>query len=238
MPAIYSVARGSIHTPVSMGEAGSVPLQLGRAVAFQYQSIAPAAARSTSVKFDKLGKIMVFFLGRGGPAETVRNSDVAIVPPAGNGTGDDDIQLTVSPGALQLTSLFRGIRTYFHPSNGGRWSLEIALMIGCVIDSLAARVGMESALRDDGRSLAGRELSRDDARLLTKGLLPLVLEMIYSKDATVETIANSCLSNLSTLSPKGVAPAFAELVLRALDPVASINHTHQARFLRLPSSLV
>ena len=227
MPAIYNLARASIHTPVSMGEAGSVPLQLGRQVAYQFQSIAPIAARSSSVIFGKLGKMLVFLVGRGGPTKMIRMSDVAIVPPAGDDCGSDGVQRMVSPGALQVLSLFRGLRTYVHPSNGGRWSVEIALMMYCVLDSLAARVGTESTLRDAGLSLPGGELSRDDALLLTTGLLPLVLEMIYSKDASVGAIANNCLCNLSTLSPKSVAPAFAELILRALDPVASINHTHQ-----------
>lgn len=234
MSDIYSLARASFHTPLSMGNAGSAPLPGSRHVAYQYQAIGPVASRSASAKLGKLGKMLVFLLGKGGPAALVRVSDVAIVPPAGGGTdgahdGDGgNTQRAVSPGALQLLSLFRGLRTYFHPSNGGRWSLEMALMMNYVLSSLTARVGRETALRDAGRLPRNGELSRDDAGLVVDALLPLVLEMVYSKDPSVGSISNLCLLNLAALSPKTLAPAAAELILRALDPVASINHTHQA----------
>eukprot|EP00903_Cladosiphon_okamuranus_P009771 g9290.t1 len=237
MADIYNFARASIHTPVSVGDAGSVPLMRGRPVAYQYQSFGPSASRSQGAKLNKLSKLMVFLLGKGGPAETVRVSDVAIVPATGqhamrvahdDGDGSGR-QRTVSPGALKLLSLFRGLRTYFHPSNGGRWSAEMGLMVNYVLRGLASRVGAESVLREGGLPPppAG-ELTRDDAGLVVDALLPLVLEMVYSKDPSVGSLSNMCLSALASLSPRSVAPAFAELLLRALDPVASINHTHQA----------
>lgn len=239
---IYSFARASIHTPVSMGDAGSAPLMRGRPVAYQYQSFGPSASRSPGVKLNKLSKLMVFLLGKGGPAERVRVSDVAIVPPAGQDigaaydAGDYARQRTVSPGALKLLSLFRSLRTYFHPSNGGRWSLEMGLMVNYVLRGLAKRVGAERVLREDGQpSPVTGELARDDAGLVVDALLPLVLEMVYSKDPSVGSLSNMCLSALASLSPKSVAPAFSELILRALDPVASINHTHQASPLSLES---
>lgn len=230
MSDIYSFARASIHTPVSVGDAGSAPLMRGRPVAYQYQSFGPPASRSPGVRLNKLSKLMVFLLGKGGPAEPIRVSDVAIVPPAGrDGDGDGDggngQRRTVSPGALRLLSLFRSLRTYFHPSNGGRWSLEMGLMVNYTLRALLSRVGAESVLREGG--LPTGELSRDDAGLVVDALLPLVLEMVYSKDPSVGSLSNMCLSALASLSPKSVAPAFAELILRALDPVASINHTHQ-----------
>eukprot|EP00752_Nemacystus_decipiens_P011025 g9797.t1 len=236
MADIYSFARASIHTPVSVGDAGSAPLMRGRPVAYQYQSFGPPASRSPGAKLNKVAKLMVFLLGKGGPAEPVRVSDVAIVPPAGqdvgatyDGGGSGQRQRTVSPGALELLSLFRSLRTYFHPSNGGRWSLEMGLMVNYVLRGLASRVGAETVLREGGLPLPPTgELTRDDAGLVVEALLPLVLEMVYSKDPSVGSLSNMCLSALASLSPKSVAPAFAELVLRALDPVASINHTHQA----------
>lgn len=205
-------------------------------MAYQYQSFGPSASRSPGAKLNKLSKLMVFLLGKGGPAEPVRVSDVAIVPPMGqdmvraahdDGDGSGR-QRTVSPGALKLLSLFRGLRTYFHPSNGGRWSVEMGLMLNYVLRGLASRVGAESVLREGGLPPppAG-ELTRDDAGLVVDTLLPLVLEMVYSKDPSVGSLSNMCLSALASLSPRSVAPAFAELILRALDPVASINHTHQ-----------
>lgn len=234
MADIYSFARASIHTPVSVGDAGSAPLMRGRPVAYQYQSFGPSASRSPGAKLNKLSKLMVFLLGKGGPAELVTVSDVAIVPPAGQDTGagyDGDggsRQRSVSPGALKLLSLFRSLRTYFHPSNGGRWSLEMGLMVNYVLRGLASRVGAEGVLREGGLPPppAG-ELTQDDAGLVVDALLPLVLEMVYSKDPSVGSLSNMCLSALASLSPKSVAPAFADLILHALDPVASINHTHQ-----------
>ena len=237
MADIYSFARASIHTPVSVGDAGSAPLMRGRPVAYQYQSFGPSASRSPGAKLNKVAKLMVFLLGKGGPVEPVKVSDVAIVPPAGpdmggaydgGGGSPAQRQRTVSPGALKLLSLFRSLRTYFHPSNGGRWSLEMGLMVNYVLRGLASRVGAESVLREGGiPTLPTGELTRDDAGLVVDALLPLVLEMVYSKDPSVGALSNMCLSALASLSPKSVAPAFAELILRALDPVASINHTHQ-----------
>ncbi|CAM9110826.1 unnamed protein product [Ectocarpus sp. 4 AP-2014] len=234
MADIYSSARASIHTPVSMGDAGSAPPTLSRRVAYQYSVFAPTAATSRGTKLKKLSKFMVFLLGKGGSAEVVKVSDVAIVPPAGEGIGgaqdghEGGVQRTVSPGALNLISLFRGLRTYFHPSNGGRWSLEMGLMVNYVLKSLASRVGGENVLRELGHTPPPGELTQDDAGLVIDALLPLVLEMVYSKDPSVGSLSNMCLATLASLSPKTVAPAAAELVLRALDPVASINHTHQA----------
>lgn len=237
MADIYSFARASIHTPVSMGDAGSAPLMRGRPVAYQYQSFGPAASRSPGVKLNKLSKLMVFLLGKGGPTQQIRFSDVAIVPPTGQDAGaaqdadGSDAQRAVSPGALNLLSLFRSLRTYFHPSNGGRWSLELGLMVNYVLRALAARVGAESVLREGGLPLPPTgELTRDDAGFVVDALLPLVLEMVYSKDPSVGSLSNMSLSTLASLSPKTVAPASAELILRALDPVASINHTHQVRY--------
>lgn len=236
MADIYSVARASIHTPVSMGDAGSAPLMRGRPVAYQYQSFGPSASRRPAAMLKKLSKLMVYLLGKGGPAEVVKVPDVAIVPPATQivgGPQDGDAsgeQRTVSPGALHLLSLFRGLRTYFHPSNGGRWTTELGLVVNYVLKGLAARVGGEGVLREMGRSPLTGELSRDDAGLVVDVLLPLVLEMVYSKDPSVGSLSNMCLSTLASLSPERVAPASAELVLRALDPVASINHTHQVTY--------
>lgn len=237
MADIYSFARASIHTPVSVGDAGSAPLVRGRRVAYQYQSFGPSASRLSGVRLNKLSKLMIFLLGKGGPAELVRVSDVEIVPPAGQGIGIGGLggdgssssrQRTVSPGALSLLSLFRGLRTYFHPSNGGRWSLEMGLMVNYVLRALTSRVGAESVLREGGLPLPPTGgLTRDDAGLVVDALLPLVLEMVYSKDPSVGSLSNMCLASLASLSPKTVAPASVELILRALDPVASINHTHQ-----------
>ena len=166
-------------------------------------------------------------------------SDVAIVPPAGEaidgayGGGGGDQQQLISPGAKHLMSLFRGLRTYFHPSNGGRWTTDLAFLTSFVLSGLAERVGRETVLREAGRSpptgTGTGELTRGDAQLLVDSLLPLVLEMVYSKDMSVASLADNCLSLLASLSPKTVAPASAEVIFRALDPVASINHTHQVR---------
>ncbi len=243
MADIYSFARASIHTPVSVGDAGSAPLMRGRRVAYQYQSFGPSASRLPGVRLNKVSKLMVFLLGKGGQAELVRVSDVAIVPPAGQsiggqgGDGGDSSssssrQRTVSPGALNLLSLFRSLRTYFHPSNGGRWSLEMGLMANYVLRALASRVGTESVVREDGLpSPPTGSLTPDDAGLVVDALLPLVLEMVYSKDPSVGSLSNMCLASLASLSPRTVAPASVELILRALDPVASINHTHQVGWL-------
>ncbi|CAM9479929.1 unnamed protein product, partial [Laminaria digitata] len=233
MADIYNLARATIKTPVSMGDAGAAPLPRSRHVAYQYHSIAPSACRSGIVKLNKLAVMVVFFLGKGGPAELVRMSDVAIVPPAGEGVdgayggGGGDKQHLISPGAQDLMSLFRGLRTYFHPSNGGRWTTDLAFLTNFVLSGLAERVGCETVLREAGRSPPTGELTRGDAQLVVDALLPLVLEMVYSKDSSMGSIANNCLSVLATLSPKTVAPAAVEVILRALDPVASINHTHQ-----------
>lgn len=219
-----------------MGDAGSAPLPGDRHVAYQYNSIAPVASFSAGDKLKKLGKMLVFFLGKGGPVDVVSVSDLAIVPTAeesGSNAyayGDDSNKRAVSPGAQQLLSLFRGLRTYFQPSNGGWWSFEMALLMNCVLHSLAWRVGEETALREAGQSTRTGELTRDDAGLVVDALLPLVLEMVYSKNSSVGTMSNYCLSTLASLSPKSVTPAVVELVLRALDPVASINHTHQVNF--------
>jgi len=241
MADIYSFARASIHTPVSVGDAGSAPLMRGRRVAYQYQSFGPSASRLPGVRLNKVSKLMIFLLGKGGPAELIRVSDVAIVPTSaqsidgqgGDGGGSSSIrQRTVSPGALSLLSLFRSLRTYFHPSNGGRWSLELGLTVNYVLRALASRAGAESVLREEGLPPppTGR-LTRDDAGLVVDALLPLVLEMVYSKDPSVGSLSNMCLASLASLSPKTVAPASVELILRALDPVASINHTHQVGYL-------
>lgn len=240
MADIYNHARSSIHTPLSLGDAGSAPLPGSRQVAYQYQAFAPNASRSPASKGAKISKLLVFLLGKGGPARTVRFQDVAIVPSAeggasgknahqaGHGDGEAcDRSRMASPGALDLLSLFRGLRTYFHPSNGGRWSIEMALMTSCVCRSLARRVGVEKALKEAGISPQAGELTRDDTSLVVEALLPLVLEMVYSKSSSVGLASSACLSCLASLSPKTVAPAVAELTLRALDPVASINHTHQ-----------
>lgn len=230
MSDMYSFARSTIHTPVSMGDAGAVPLPGGRKVAFQYQAIAVTASRHNYYTIGKVAKMLVFLLGRGGAPELVRVSDVAIVPAAEddrNGDGGAEKQRNVSPGAQQMLSLFRGLRTYFHPSNGGRWSFEMAVLMHYVLCAVAWRVGKESALRQVGRSPPAGALTHDDAGLVVDALLPLVLEMVYSKDSGVVAIANYCLTNLATLSPKSVTPMAAELILRALDPIASINHTHQ-----------
>lgn len=240
MADIYNLARATIHTPVSMGDAGAAPLPRSRQVAYQYQSIAPSACRSRFVKLNKLAVMAVFFLGKGGPAELVRMSDVAIIPPAGGcgidgayGGGEGDKKHLISPGAKHLMSLFRGLRTYFHPSNGGGWTTDLAFLTNFVLSGLAERVGCETVLREAGRSPPTGELSRGDAQLIVDALLPLVLEMVYSKDLSTGSIANSCLSVLAALSPKTVAPAAVEVIFRALDPVASINHTHQVRDLHV-----
>lgn len=244
MADIYNLARESIHTPVSMGDAGSAPLPRGRQVEYHYQSIAPSACRRGFVRLHKLAVIMVFFLGKGGPAELVRMSDVAIVPLAGEDTDGayggvaGDIQRLISPGAKELMSLFRGLRTYFHPSNGGRWATDLALLTNFVLSGVAERVGCETVLREVGRSPPAGELMRGDAHLLVDALLPLVLEMVYSKDLYVGSIANNCLSVLAALSPKTVAPASVEVIFRALDPVASINHTHQVRYRQVNQGLL
>ncbi|CAN0397448.1 unnamed protein product, partial [Scytosiphon promiscuus] len=143
MADIHSFARASIHTPVSMGDAGSAPLMRGRPVAYQYQSFGPAASRRPAAMLKKISKLMVFLLGKGGPAKVVKIPD-----------------RTVSPGALHLLSLFRGLRTYFHPSNGGRWTTELALVVNYVLKSLASRVGGERVLRELGRAPPTGELSR------------------------------------------------------------------------------
>lgn len=239
MADIYSHARASVHTPLLLGDAGSVPLPGTRPIAYQYQAFAPSATRSLSAKAAKLGKLLVFLLGKGGPARLVQVRDVAIVPLAGDGVGDGEHQMgsvgqgngdkqrTVSPAALNLVSLFRSLRTYFHPSNGGRWSMQMAMLTACVCRALVDRVGVETALREAGLSPTNGELTRDDGALVIDAILPLVLEMMYSKISSVGSTANICLSCMATLSPKTVVPAIAELTLRALDPIASINHIHQ-----------
>lgn len=233
MPDIFSLARKSINTPITLGDAGSTQIPASRPVAYQYQAIGPRASVSGGAKLAKLGKMLVFLLGKGGPPEPVQMADLAIIPPTGgeldgaygeDGRGEKRV---VSPGARGLLSVFLSVRTYVHPSNGGRWAVEIALMMSSTLNSLAARVGEETMLREIGRVPPNGELTRDDARVVVDALLPLVLEMVYSKNPSVSAVSNVCLSSLAALSPQTVAPAAAELILRALDPVASINHTHQ-----------
>lgn len=236
MPDIFSLARKSINTPITLGDAGSAPIPASRQVAHEYQAIGPRASRSGGAQLTKLGKMLVFLLGKGGPPEPVHMADLTIVPPTGGevdgaygGDGGGKKRM-VSPGARGLLSVFLSVRTYVHPSNGGRWAVEIALMMNSTLSCLAARVGEETVLREVGRIPPNGGLTRDDARVVVDALLPLVLEMVYSKDPYVRTVSNMCLSSLAALSPQSVAPAAAELILRALDPVASINHTHQVLF--------
>ncbi|CAN0096894.1 unnamed protein product, partial [Discosporangium mesarthrocarpum] len=247
---IYTMARTCVHTPVSVGEAGSAPLPEGRQVAYQYRSL--SVSSSSGAILGKLGKLLVYLLGKGAEGKRVVDEmNVAVIPVAdgvgggsyGNGCYGSETTAVhkesrqVSVGALRLIALLRALRTYFHPSNAGRWSGKLGVLLLSVCRSLSKRIGEESVIREakaetrprpEDMPVGSPELTKDDATVVVGAILPLVHEMVYSKDPAAGSLAQYCLAVLSSISPRTVAAGFPRLVLNALDPVASVNHAHQA----------
>ncbi|CAM9175751.1 unnamed protein product [Choristocarpus tenellus] len=243
LPDIYTMARASIRTPVSMGEAGSAPLPESRQVTYQYQAFAPTGSATPG----KLAKLLVYLLGKGNQDREVEEVSITIIPPSDSLNSGSSLEHTkgdskrlVSHGALSLLGLLRSLRTYFHPSNAGPWSRSLGLLLVFVCEALAKRIGEESTRREFRRSSLVEcshqpedarmygDLSKDDAALVIRALLPLVHEMGYSKDPFASALAQMSLALLASISPRTVAASSPDLILRALDPVSSVIHSHQA----------
>ncbi|KAG5177989.1 hypothetical protein JKP88DRAFT_330915 [Tribonema minus] len=222
---------------------------------YVYRALLGNTGVSNNVLLPKLAKLLVFCMGRGGDGayEDEVSAQPTTSPPPQQQQQQRRQRLT--RGTQLLLTYLRSLRTYIHPSNLGRWSDQIALAVAWLSCALARRLGAQDGAETAGgvsptrprlRAACRRVQDAQDAAETAGGvspypalraadvtaviaaLLPLCHEMLFAKHPTVVDMGERSLRILAGMAPRAVAAATLPLLTRALDPIAAVNHTHQA----------
>jgi len=137
------------------------------------------SASTSYVRLRRPAKLIIFLLGRG---PTVM-ADVVVRPDLPNAAeGEVSTPFSVSSGTKHLMVLFSSIRSYFHPSNPGLWTEELAYFLTLLSYNLAKRLGFQMADEDyDGVMSPFRPLEPKEVSAVVQTLVPLAHMILYSK---------------------------------------------------------
>lgn len=230
---IFSLARRSLRISSSSGgasvETRGVPLRSRKLTGYLGRT------GQHSVDMRPLAKLIVSLMGWGGDVvemkEAMMRMNVPVDELGGDITSASEKEQPLSTGTHLLLLLFRSVRVYFHPSNSGRWSGSLALLLASVCAELAQRVGYEHSVPAKKQTKlwwTGPQLSRADVGAVVDSLLPLVHELLYAKSRSLGSLGERSLCALASFCPNVVASRSVPFIMMALDPVGSINFVHQA----------
>lgn len=127
-----------------------------------------------------------------------------------------------SPAWDLLQQLIFGIESYFHPSNGGPWTMRLAYFMNALIHQVARRVGHER--REKCRTPADKKLGRPEIDRFVKLMHPIVSQALFSKNPRMVMAAIQSFKELTSLSPDFILPLFLE---RAYPALQTLTQTHQ-----------
>lgn len=147
-----------------------------------------------------------------------------------------------------LERLFALIANYYHPSNGGRWSLPLGSFLINIASSLCSRVVEERKATKAGvmnrvfASKTQKAIVASDHRLTTesiesvvKMLLPIVQQAMHAKFAPMALQAASAARDLAIIAPHLVIEPMLVQASESLESISSPHRTTAA--LRLLSTM-
>lgn len=152
------------------------------------------------------------------------------------------------PAMDLLRRLVQLLSSYFHPSNGGRWSPTLGAFLQHTCTYLAARVSSERSATSAGhmdRIIGSRtttpvapesgRLRDSDIDEVVSLLLPLVQQGIHSKIPSMTVQAASAARDLAAISPEKVVEPLLSIAAECLESISSPHRTSAA--LKLLASL-
>ncbi|CAM9407636.1 unnamed protein product [Chrysoparadoxa australica] len=230
---IYTHTRLAFNTPMGQGSRPAM-----RQIPPPFRNFAGKICGSHAY-LRRLAKLLVFLLGQG--QRSVSASDVVgekgkIEEPtylsahleATERAAKRRRETKLSKGTVMLLELLRSLRPYFHPSNYGEWSMQLGGFLSWFVNYLGKRLAKEQVQAEAGKKNVAAPEFLDEVVVIMEAILPLCHELLYSKHSTVMSYGESCIKNIAAVAPRLVARFSLPVLSQALDPVAAVNHTHQA----------
>lgn len=132
LPAIVTRALASFSLPTSYGSPPE-----NRDFPSSLRFLVPVTAAGA---IRRLAKLLIFLA----PFGQQTSVSIPLHLPSGMDytTGQmQDVTCTVSSGTAAIIKLLSSIRTYFHPSNTGKWSEELTILMNCLMVELCKALG-------------------------------------------------------------------------------------------------
>ena len=120
-----------------------------------------------------------------------------------------------------LTSLLYTLRTYYHPSNTGKWTGVLAILIDRLTEHYCKRLGRE--IRGEVRYDRKYFLDPNNLDFLL-AVQPIAMQGLYSKSPTMISACESSLRNLASFFPQHILPLLVSNIEQSL---VDVNTSHR-----------
>ncbi|TDL28791.1 hypothetical protein BD410DRAFT_863415 [Rickenella mellea] len=207
---------GSMNVPVASSKNGNSTA----AHADLINGKSSMRVKKTVNKYQSFAKLIVYSLSMDGP---VRNDTVNVNKE--RGCAPPELQEGYLAGSQALDSLDRLItstESFFHPSNSGPWSLNLALFLHHLMKEFATRWTEEE--ESTCKTPVTQRLTPAIRRAFISTLRTPALLAMFAKDPVSMTYAQSALHIMAQLEPKLVMP---QLLERAYSGLEIVNETHR-----------
>ncbi|KAG1668701.1 Proteasome activator complex subunit 4 [Nymphon striatum] len=116
-----------------------------------------------------------------------------------------------------ITELFKALESYFHPSNAGRWILNLSNLLSRLSERLYLRVYRERYQNNDWKTPIpqSHKLTDDNITKFVQSIMPCVMLEMFSKLGSCD--AATTFRYLAKVRPELVIPALLERLYPALE---------------------
>lgn len=126
-------------------------------------------------------------------------------------------------GMDYLRRLLMILRTYFYPSNSGRYSGRLGVFVRFLCSTFSKRIGFERTLPDDDPHRLPNEVKRRFLEIL----LPLMRQGLFSRSPMLRQGCGAGIMRLAWIAPYTIVSDIIPTLADTLSPDA-INQSHQA----------
>ena len=141
------------------------------------------------------------------------------------------IVMSLSPACLetadsilvQLEGLIQAVETFFHPSNSGAWTKNLAQLVYYLSDFFVMRWNRERS--GEMEVPEERKLNEEVKRRFVLCLREVIFMGIYAKSPTAMSFSLSTLSNLAYLDPGLILPGALQRIYPSMQGLVEVHRT-------------
>ncbi|KAJ3306661.1 hypothetical protein HDU76_004766, partial [Blyttiomyces sp. JEL0837] len=176
---------------------------------------------------------MNFSLGGGGSGSNNAKKEIVpfakfvvytIFPETDDNAMVDDILRPPKTRTLEhLRALLQATESFFHPSNTGRWSVKLSVLVLTLATQFVSRWNKEQL--PDCKTPSQCRLTPAIKREFVDIMKGVTFLSMFGKEATVMTFSNIALKHLAKLEPSIIIPSLVEKVYPALENLTQTHRT-------------
>ncbi|KAJ3037851.1 hypothetical protein HDV00_001266 [Rhizophlyctis rosea] len=122
-----------------------------------------------------------------------------------------------------LATMIRSIESYFHPSNSGRWTYQLARFIQVLSSEFLRRLRKEE--QPDCKTPGNLRITRAQSEEFVLTIRGVALSAMFGKDQIAVLSIHGALKCLAWIQPKLIIPALLERIYPALETLTETHRT-------------